>query len=294
MNADYLAQFYETIGYKVIRTESSYWYSASKRIYRSLPADRVLDPSEEELQGLFRRYRLLGVQFPNRRKGGWESSLFVVRDRNYGLHSLQRQFRQHVKKGLEQCEVREIDFDELHGVGMPVNIDAMARREYTIHHFVTPKLWRRFCDAGKGTPGAGALGSFVQGKLASYLVYFIVDKTCHGLHMMSRTDMRGYRPNHLLYYTFTRGMITRKGIELVTTGLQSIPSLGQVDQFKRHAGYQQEPYYISVVLRPLANLLLLNSVTSLVLNSGGRMVGRLPLLRHIRPMLDVARLTQAR
>lgn len=225
MNADYLAQFYETAGYKVIRTKSSYWYSVSQHIYQSLPPNRLIDPSEEELQELFRRSRLLGVQFPCLRNAGTEAGFFVVRDKCYGLHSMQRQFRQHVQKGMKHCEVREIDFDDLYRYGMPVNLDTMARRNYKIPRFTDLKLWRRFCDAGKNTPGAGVKGSFVQGKLASYLIYFIADKTCHGMYLMSWADMRAYCPNHALYYAYTKELISREGIEAVTTGLQAIPPL---------------------------------------------------------------------
>ena len=292
MNADYFAQFYETAGYKVIRTKSSYWYSASQYIYRSLPPNHLIDPSEEELQELFRQSRLIGVQFPSLRKAGTEAGLFVVRDKGYGLHSTQRQFRQHVQKGIKHCEVSEINFDYLYHNGMPVNLDTIARWNHKVLRFTDLKLWRRLCDAGKNTPGAGAMGSFVQGKLVSYLVYFIVDKTCHGMYLMSRTDMGTYCPNHVLYYAYTKELISREGVEAVTTGLQALPPLEQVDQFKRHAGYQKEICYTSVVLRPATEFLLLNRVTDLALNIAERVAGTNAFLQRFCAVLDTAEATR--
>jgi hypothetical protein len=281
MNAHYFAQFYETAGYQVIRTKTGYWYSLSPYIYQSLPPNHLIDPSEEELEQLFRQSKLLGAQFPSFRNAGTETGFFVVRDKGYGLHFTQRQFRQHVQKGMRHCEVREIDFDDLYRHDMSVNQDAMARRKYKMPRFTDPKLWRRFCDAGKNTPGAGTKGSFIQGKLASYLMYFLADKTCHGLHMMSRADMRAYCPNHALYYEYTKELISREGVEAVTTGFQAVPPLGQVDQFKRHAGYQKEIFYISLVLRPAIESLLLNRMTDAVLSIAVRVA------RHKRILAPV-------
>jgi len=246
------------------------------------------------LQTLFHRRCLLGVRFPSLRKSGVESALFVVRDKNYDFHSLQRQFRQHVQKGLKHCEINEIDFDYLFRHGMPVNYDAMARRRQKLPHFVDLTQWRRFCDAGKRTPGAGVIGSFVRGELASYLIYFIADKICHGLHMISRTDAKSYRANHLLYYVYTKTMISRTEIEAVTTGLQSLSPVGQIDEFKRHAGYQKEPCYLSVALRRAAKLLLLNGAMGLALDIEERIVGPNGHLQRIRSGFHMAKATQIR
>lgn len=292
MNADYFAQFYEACGYTILRTASSYWYNASNQIYQSIPPGVAIDPAGEELQTLFHRRTLLGVRFPSLSQSGVASGLFVVRDKQYDFHSLQRQFRQHVQKGFEYGEINEIDFDYLFRHGMPVNQEAIARRGQKLSHFVALTPWRRFCEAGKRTPGTGVIGSFVRGELVSYLVYFIADKICHGLYMMSRTAARSYRANHLLYYVYTKTMIARTDIEVVTTGLQSPPALVQVDEFKRHAGYHKEPRSLCVAFRPAAQLLLLNRATGFALDLGERIVGANGSLQKLHRLLQMAKATQ--
>jgi hypothetical protein len=294
MNADNFARFYAAAGLKVISTASGYWYSASPLIYNSLPPTLARDPSAAELGSLFREHRLAGVQYPTLRPSGMPCANFVVRDKAYGLGSLQRQFRQHVQKGMAECEIREIPFEMLYESGFPINRAAMARRGFRIPYLVEPARWLKFCEAGQTTPGAGALASFVGENLAAYLIYFIADGTCYGLHMLSHPEMWAHQPNHVLYYAFTKELIARPDIQAVSIGLQSLPAPKTIDQFKRHAGYVPEPCYVSIALRPAARLLLQNRATARLLASAAPLMERNPQLKRMRLVVTAAKQTTPR
>jgi hypothetical protein len=197
---------------------------------------------------------------------------------------MHRAFRQNVLRGMEACEVRELDFDEVERLGPAVNAEALARRGSSDPRFLDPGHWRRFCAAGRTSPGAGALGSFHAGRLASYLVYVVDAETCHGLHMLSSDWGRPHRPNHLLYFEFTRRMIARPDVACVSTGLRPVPAAGEIDRFKRQAGYRTEPCRLAAVLHPAVERVLLARPAAALL---ARVADA--RLRRVRAVADMAR-----
>lgn len=62
-----------------------------------------------------------------KRPTGREVATYWLRDRGYGMHSLQRQFRQQVLRAAERCEVRRLSWEEL-GERSALIHDGLARR----------------------------------------------------------------------------------------------------------------------------------------------------------------------
>ncbi len=291
-----MAEFLRKAGYKVIRSRSSYWYEASKRVYLSIPPGLTMDQDEESLQDelaeIFSEHRILGLKFSTTRGDrGRAGALYVVRDKEYDLPSLHTKQRPNVRKGLKNCEVREIQFDLLRDHGLRLNNDTLGRQKRTDPHFQDEKLWRQFCEAGSSTPGAGAWGSFVDGQLAAYFIYFITDGTVHLLYEMSRTDMMKRSANHALQFTVIHDMIRRDDVNLVSGGFESILDLQGLDRYKRYAGYEKRELQLRVVLRPMARALLLNPVSRGLV----KMATAVPLTRDFaqrsESIIDMARVS---
>lgn len=293
MSAGRLARFYRAAGYRVVESDSATWFAASRRVWQSLPGVRPVDPAAAELRSLLRRHRLAGLQFATGSGPGAPTVEYVVRDAGYDLPSLDRTFRQNLAKGREACEVREIGFDELARIGLPVNRDALSRRGYRDPRFLDLARWHVVCAAGDSSEGAGALGSFHQGRLASYLIH-LVDETgvCHGLHMFSRREAWPQRPNHVLYYEFTRRMIARPEVRCVSTGLRPVPPAGDMDRFKRQAGYRCEIRRLAVVLHPAVEAALLSRPAAALLAAGRRLLPDQPALARVEAVADAARATR--
>jgi hypothetical protein len=293
MSEDLLARFYRAAGYRVIHSERGTWFDASSRVYQSLPGVKLIDPAREELRSLLRRHRLAGVQYATGAQYGLPSYAYAVRDKRYGLSSTSRTFRQNVLKGARECEVRELGFDELERIGLPVNRDALGRRGYRDPRFLEPDRWRRYCAAGLSTPGAGALGSFRGGALAAYILHVVDQGICHGLHMFSSQWARPHHPNHVLYYEFTRRMISLPDVDCVSTGLKPYPAAGEIDRFKRQAGYRTEPCRLAVVLHPAVERLLLSSPQAALLRISGKVPRWESATTRMRAVAEIARATLA-
>jgi len=291
VNADRLREFYERAGFRVAHTSSADWYVPGKRVYRSFPAGCAIAPAAQEIAELSHHPGILGVEFVNASGLGVPSGLWVLRDSSYDLHSLQRQFRQHVVQALSRESVHEIGFDELFRLGMSANLDTLRRQRRQDRHFSDPALWRRLCDAGKRTEGAGVFASIGSQGLSAYLVYFIVGDTCHGLFSKSRSQAPNAGSNHSLYFTYSRTMIRRSNLSVVTTGPQSIPPIETIDRFKRHAGYHLETHHFAVFLRPRVRGLLLCNAVGVALRAGERLFGSTEIIRRAHAVRHAVRAT---
>ncbi len=292
MNSDHMREFYDRAGYRVASTASGDWYVAGERVYKNFPCGHTLWPERSELEALSRRAGIIGVEFYNDREVGITSGLWVARDRHYGLHSLQRQFRQHVQRALEHGEVRAIGFDELHRRATAANRESDVRLRRADHHLNEPGRWNHLCDAGMRTPGAGAFASFDAQGLSAYLVYFIVGDTCYGLIARSRDAARRNGSNHALYYHYTGAMLARPEITTVTLGIQALPPAPGVDSMKRHAGYELQRFAVAGVLRRSAQAVLTGTVGGLALRLGTRLLGAHPGVERARALREMARATR--
>ena len=291
MNVDLLREFYERAGFRVARTASAGWYVPGRRVYRSFPAGHAIAPAEDEILELSHHSGIFGIEFVNASGVGVPSGLWVLRKSSYDWHSLQRQFRQHVVRALSHESVHEIGFDELFRLGMSANLDTLRRQKRQDRHFSDPALWRRLCDAGKRTRGAGVFASMRSEGLSAYLVYFIVGDTCHGLFSKSRNQARNAGSNHALYFIYSRTMIRRSEISMITTGPQAIPPDAMIGRFKRHAGYHLEPYHFAVFLRPRVSTLLLSGPVGTLIRAGERLFGSREILRRAHALRYAVRAT---
>jgi hypothetical protein len=273
MSADSMRDFYERAGYRVASTRSADWYVPGDCVYKSFPYGKAVLPAEDETAALCRHRGIIGVEFHNNHEIGVASGFWVVRDPSYGMHSLQRQFRQRLLRTLETEAVRPLGFDELFRLGARANSESLARLGYSDRHLSDPAMWRRLCKAGEQTPGAGAFASFGPQGLTAYLIYFIAGDTCYGLISKSLDTARASGSNHAVYFTYTQAMIRHPGIAAVSIGAQAVPPLTGLDRIKRHAGYRLQPCSVAVFLRPAARVLVSSAAGGLAMRIGARLFG---------------------
>jgi hypothetical protein len=84
--------------------------------------------------------------------------VYFVCDQDYDLKNLDSKGRWSVRKGLRNCQVRPMSFDELHRLGMPLNLDTLARQRRDAPMFRNPDRWMRFCQGGEQVEGAQVRG----------------------------------------------------------------------------------------------------------------------------------------
>ncbi len=274
MNIGNFVEFLERSGRKTIKSDSGYWYDAGGAVYVSIPHHQLRSPSDEEVRELIRKHRILGVKYstepgPRGKPGG----VYILSDNPYDLHKLPRSARRYIKKGLELCAVRHVDFDYLKEYGLPLNFDTMKRQGRNDSLFSRQDKWERFCKAAQQVEGTGAWGAFAKNQLAAFIVTFDIDDCCWILHSMCRTDLIPFHPNHALLYTLIKEVLSRPEIEYISGGNVSIFDLPGLREYKERMGFEIMPASFVVVLHPLLEAVLLNKFGRGLLKGVTRLTG---------------------
>jgi hypothetical protein len=246
-----LARFWELLGRRTFEEGGILWGEYKGPLFTSLPFHLKLDLAREEAAALLRRHHVAALRFPSNRMPGMAHGIYVLRPAGYDLKAVSRKQRGHIVRGLEICEIRDVDPDELLTVGIELNRDTLARQARQDPGFVNPVQWKRFVCAVRDCPGMSVRGAYVDGRLATYLVFCRDGGWLHLMYKMSRTaDMACYS-NHALDYSILSGAACDAAVECVTNGFVSlIPDEG-LDRYKRQLGYTVEPHNLCIHFHPL-------------------------------------------
>ena len=133
-----LARFWERRGERVFEMHGVIWGHKKGPFFTSLPFHLAVDLEPEHVAEVLRKSRVLGLQFPVRRGGGLMSGLYVCDSAEYSLQSVSRKQRGHVRQGLENCEIRRIDGDELASQGLALNRETLGRHGRSEATFLDP------------------------------------------------------------------------------------------------------------------------------------------------------------
>jgi hypothetical protein len=249
-NSHPLADLFEAQGHKTYSAMGVLWIDAGRLSLISIPSATPVAATREEVDDLLRKSRRAMAIFPTSIATGVPSGTFWVRDHEYGLHSLQRQFRQHVRRAARNCCVRPIDWDKLRTKGRNCEIFSMQRRGAKLSPTVSLTGWERFCDVGAATVNLEPWGCFHGDDLVAYLIAHSRGGVCEAFLLRRSEAALPFRAVHLLFYEFTRAMMRRKEITAVTLGREWFPPNPELSRFKRHAGYHIEDIRIAVALHP--------------------------------------------
>lgn len=259
------AELFEAQGYRTHHAMGVPWIEAGRLSIISVPSTAPVNATKEETDRLLRKSRRLTAIFPISFATGIKSGTFWVRDREYGPHSLQRQFRQHVQRAAKDCSVRALDWDTLRSKGRNCHAMSLRRRGAAASPAASQAGWERFCEVGASISGLEPWGCFHGGDLLAYLIAYSGGGVCEAFNLHRSEAALSFRAVHLLFYEFTAAMIRRPEISAVTMGREWFPPRSSLSQFKKHAGYHTEEIRLAVVLHPAVRLVLGNVVTRRVL-----------------------------
>jgi hypothetical protein len=183
-----LASFYEARGHRVVDAASALWVEYRWPFYVSVPFDRRFDPDARELAAALRAQRVPAVRYPTLTQAGWPSGMFVCSLASYSLKKLHPEHRRLVRRGLERCELRAVDPEELRALGPEVNLSALRRRAGFEPELCDPKRWRRLVAAVRRCGDVSVAGAFVDGRLAAYAINCRDGPWLHLLYKASRTE----------------------------------------------------------------------------------------------------------
>jgi hypothetical protein len=251
MNADIYAEWLRRQGYRVIRTESSYWYDAGMRVLQAFPYHWTLAPSEKELRDLLVKHNAVALRYsaPFAGPRGMVSYHVVCEDPDYDLRSLRRQARQNVQRGLEYACIERVPITRLAAEGWRLRQDTLERQGRAGAE--TEAWWRRLCDSARDLPGFEAWGALRDGELvASFLAFRYAD--CYTLPLeQSASAHLEARVNNAIFFRVTQQAIRLAGVRSVFFCLQSLDAPSSVDEFKFRMGLAPKPVRQRVVFHPL-------------------------------------------
>jgi len=236
-----MKEFFEKIGQRTFKTESTWWHEVQPGVLLSFPYYKLISPSCGELDTLFKTYNLKAVRFPTPLEGyGFPASLELNTNPQFNLDLLERESRRQTRRGLEACTYQQIDFDFLKSEGLKLNIDTADRQgRKTI--YTDLKYWDNYCDAGKATQGMEAWGVLVDGKLGTYLVSAEFDGWWNWLLTHSSSEYLKQRTSNVLFYEGPRNFFEHNPDKKICYGLSSLEDVDKLDYFKINMGVQIQP-----------------------------------------------------
>jgi len=256
MNADIFAEWLRRQGHQVIRTESSYWYEASSRVFQAFPYHWVIQPLEAELSSLLRQHKAIALRYstPVECPVGRISYHAVYDELDYTLEGLDRRSRQNVRTGLANCRVEPITLDRLAREGWLLEMDTSDRQGRQSQF--EEATWRQRYLAAADLPGFEAWGALVDGCLVASLLSFQMGDCCELISQQCQRRYLSARVNNALTFIVTQAMAERPEIHSIFYTLQSLDAPPSVDDFKFRMGYRAKAVRQRVVfhpwLRPLA------------------------------------------
>lgn len=245
-----LAGFFRALGHRTWTRFGTLWVDAGRFTTVTVLCEPPVPAPRATMAGFLRESGRTVAVFANEGGAGPTVGHFCLRDPGYSEASVQRQFRQQLRRAADQVEVRSIGWDELRVGGLAVNRSTMQRRGLGGNACTTPAGWDAICAAGSAVPGLEVTGALIDGRLSGFLVSWVRRDRCDGL-LMHRDDRdAALGVPHALLFGFARAMIQRPGVQFVSMGRSWFPAVPSIDRFKRHAGFVAEPLTLGVVLHP--------------------------------------------
>jgi hypothetical protein len=282
MKPEIFAEFLERNGHHIYKTESCYWYDAQPGFLFYFPYHRLINPSPQEVKEVFRNQQCIGMRFFTPMEYiGKSSYLIECSDKNYDLTSISSSSaRKDIRRGLENFEIRQMEFKDLATLGISLNYDTLARQGRAPHKHAE-KRWRNLCSAAEGLDGLEAWGAFRNGKLGAYVIGIHIEDYFTIMYLSSATKYMHLRSNHALIFELTRLKLALPEVNTVCGGPQSLDAPAELETFKFRLGYQKRPMKQRIVFNPLIRPFI-----------GGTLHKFVKFVVRVRPQSDFFRKTE--
>jgi hypothetical protein len=246
-----MAEFFGCLGHKIVQTQSCFWYSSHRFLYKNLPIHRNLNPSQSELAKVMFRGTALAIRYPGTPDGSRpDGGIYVRTERNYDFASLSANARSHTRRGLARCTVEQVDFQDLAAKAYPL-IKETNLRQTGNEPNRSESQWKLFCELARRWPGLEAWGAFVDGELAAFIVAMLAED-CYYIHLQkSASALLKYYSNNALLFTVMKAALARPEVGWVSNGQIALAAKEGLYHFKTSMGFAIHPFKEQVVFNPL-------------------------------------------
>ena len=251
MNADIFAEWLRCRGRLVTRTASSYWHSEGVRALQAFPYHWTIHPGEDELAQLLKDSHALSLRYSTSTDAplGYLSYHTILETRHYEIQDLGKWARKNVRRGLRNCSVEPISFQDLAEKGWDLQCDTLARQGRS--RKLTREDWTVLCLSAADLPGFEAWGGLVEGRLAASVITFLMQDCCYMLYQQCRQECLTSHVNNALGFAVAQALLRRDGVNSVFYSLHSLDAPSSVDEFKFRLGFSPKPVRQRVVFHPL-------------------------------------------
>jgi len=251
MNHEVFAEFLSRQGHRIVQTKSCFWYDAQPGFYFYFPYHRLITPDKDELDQLFRKNFCIGMRFFAPLDAiGKNSYMITCSDKKYDFSSIDANYaRRQTRRGLDNFEIRSIDFNELSNLGFSLVQETLIRQNRNPGAW-TVKKWQQYCLATQGLPGFEAWGAFLGSDLASFIVAFQMEDYFTILHHSSATQYLRLYPNNALVFYLTKLKLMSPQVSTVSYGPQSLDAPESLDKFKFRMGFVMAPMKQRIEFNP--------------------------------------------
>jgi hypothetical protein len=251
MKPEIFAKFLDRQGYQIVETKSCFWYNAHPGFYFYFPYHRLITPSVNELDKLLWGRFCIGARFFTPFECiGKESYLVVCSDKDYDLTSVDAKCaRRQTRRGLENFQIRQMDFKDLAVLGNRLNNDTLIRQGRNPGIW-TEKKWKHYCSSADEFSGFEAWGAFYGKNLAAFIVAFEMEDWFTIIHHSSATEYLPLYPNNALVFYMTRHKLASKDVNHISYGPESLDAASSLDIFKFRMGFQKIKMKQRIIFNP--------------------------------------------
>jgi hypothetical protein len=251
MSQSEYGQFVQAQGHRVFEMQGALWAEKRKFFFESIPPHHRISVSKVALRRLFLK-GAAAIRYTCDVNEGRPSFEYVCSDKDFSLNSLTPEARRRVRRGIESCEVREIEFEFLAKNACPINRNTLLRQHRAGLPWMTDEtLWKRYMAACARIPSMQAFGAFVKDRFVGYSMSVIADDYSYLHHTQAFAEDLKYSPINVLTYFVTKQMLARPEIRHVSQGLEPFASLPDVERFKLAMGFEKRTLGRRVVLNPI-------------------------------------------
>lgn len=258
MKSDLYAEFLQRLEFKVVRTASCFWYTrASKFFFQNIPFHKSVSPAKEEMQDFFRKSGAFAARYLTAGTvRDADKSIWICDHKDFDLSYVHKHSRRGVRRGMERCEVKQVEFSWLEKPGMPLIKDTLVRQN-RLESSVTQEEWNRFCSVAQNYEDVQAWAAFAEGKLAAFIILSIIEDCAYILENYSATRyLSHYYPNNALTYAVTCDVLHNQGLAAINHGLEPFEDLNSLSEFKRKLGYRRKDLVQRLVVKPTYRFLV--------------------------------------
>jgi hypothetical protein len=246
-----LAEYFRLVGRRVVQTHACHWYEVEPRVFNSIPFHREIIVGEQELRELWKA-GAVAARYPSPidSAAGVASAHYVCTDRQYDLTRVpSANSRNHIRRGLRQCEIRALSADELSGPGWSLHEKTIARQR-RLRRRSERRSWQRQVEAMQQVGGFEFFGAFADARLAALAVGFQIEHCYQISTVRSDPELFAQYPNDaLIHDVLVRAMRLRQ-VEFASYGFESLRAKTDgLHRFKLGLGFTARPVKQSVSTR---------------------------------------------